>query len=224
MSVSSPISFEPLMDLLGYHFSNIHLLRQALIPSGSQQKENNERLEFLGDRVLGLSIAHRLYQTFPAEKEGQLAKRFAGLVQKDTLKKIAISLNLSDYIQGTPPYEDSVLADTVEAILGAAYLDGDAQKVDQIIRKLWQNQIDDSAAPPIEPKSALQEWTQSLGLGIPEYQVIDQSGLDHAPVFIVEIHVKGYKHFQASASSKKAAEKEAASAFLEFYKAQGVIK
>lgn len=210
--------------LLGYEFKDRALLMRALTHSSAARKQQSyERLEFLGDRVLGFVIAEMLFNHFPNDKEGALAKRHSTLVKQGTLEKIAAQLNVQDHIQFGKDGSDlkpspSVKADVVEALIAALYLDGGFDIAEKFIKKYWQNLISTADKPPEDPKSALQEWAQSKGMDLPHYKVIGQSGPDHQPVFIVEVSLKGYPAQQGESTSKQSAQKLAARLLLDHIK------
>lgn len=183
---------------------------------------NNERLEFLGDRVLGLAVAGLLYKSFPAEAEGDLAKRHTALVQQQTLVDIAQDVAISTDIKlsggernAGGAKKDAILADALEALIGAIYLDGGFRAAEACIATLWQPHLQSHRAPPEDPKTQLQEWAQSHNLPLPEYTVVAQDGPDHAPQFTVEVTVRGQAPVRADAPSKRAAEKSAAAILLQ---------
>jgi len=180
-----------------------------------------ERLEFLGDRVLGLCIAEWLLERFPAEKEGALAKRHASLVRREALGAVAEGLDLGRYLRLSPAEDSgggrgnrSILADACEAVIGALYLDGGLEAAKRFIRGAWDGMIDRHQPPPLDPKTALQEWAQGRGRPLPVYEMVGQSGPAHEPVFRVRVTVQGEEPATAEGSSKRAAEKQAASALL----------
>ncbi len=213
--------------LLGYRFIKPQLREEALThPSRNKtlQKRpfNYQRLEFLGDAVLGLVIAQMLYETFPTENEGSLAKRLAGLVRSETLAKVGEKLSLGQYIQMASSEEmsggrtnQSNIEDVCEALIGAMYLDGGLEPASAFIRAHWSELIDSQALPPKDAKTALQEWAQGKGKPLPEYVVIKSEGPSHAPEFTIEVRVQGVESVQASGTSKRAAEQKAAQAMLE---------
>ena len=181
-----------------------------------------ERLEFLGDRVLGLAMADILLTKYPDENEGMIAKRFAALVQREALVTIAHALDLPlylDHIKGDELQEKSK-ANTVEAILGAIYLDQGYERAKKSIQDLWTDVLDRQVLPPEDPKTALQEWAQGRALPLPQYTLIDRSGPDHNPRFTIQVLVKGHPPFQGTASTKKDAEKDAALKALEGLKSK----
>ncbi len=210
---------------LDYVFKDESLLRDAMThPSQdrvSQDKHHRlasryERLEFLGDRVLSLLIAEWLYDIYPKENEGELAKRHAALVNRDCLADIAEGLDISGCLQLVNADDlrrgrVNILSDALEALIGAIYKDS-AQQLDDlrgIVTRLWQPFIHRDAAPQ-DAKSALQEWAQGKGLPLPEYRVISQKGPAHAPTYVVAVQVKGYDAIEAEGLSKRDAEKKAA--------------
>lgn len=212
--------------VLGHAFRDLGLLEQALAhPSlGARHGAGSpyERLEFLGDRVLGLVMAEWLFTLFPAAKEGELAKRHAALVGQEALHKIAAQIHLERYLRlahGEVPGQGRknlvALSDAVEAVLGALYLDAGLEKAGAFIKAHWLELIHADAAPPIEPKTALQEWAQGHGLPLPAYDVMAREGPAHAPVFRVSVRVEGFAPVEAVGPSKRQAEKEAAQILLE---------
>lgn len=211
-----------LENTIGYSFQNKVLLQKALTHSSSGNPENYERLEFLGDRVLGLAIAALLYEKFPDEKEGDLAKRLASLVQGQTLAKLAVQISLGDYIQlsvsereAGGAKNDHILADVFEALIGAMYLDAGFEPCSVFIKTQWADVLYTMKKPPQHPKTALQEWLQGKGLPLPIYEIICQSGPDHAPVFEVELRIKAMDVVRASGKSRAEAETQAAKIFMQ---------
>lgn len=214
-------SISALQDILGKKFTDPALLRMALTHASTAEGLTYERLEFLGDRVLGMAVAEILYDRFPKEPEGDLARRLAALVQGTTLAEIARDIQLGDYINLSDAESragggdnDHILADVLEAILGALYLDQGFKACQEVITTLWGDRIYDMLRPPQHPKTTVQEWAQSQGLPLPQYDIIDQSGPDHAPEFKVEISVNGYPSVTAIGKSRQEAEKAAALAFM----------
>lgn len=203
-------------------FANRELLAVALTHSSVQKKKyNNERLEFLGDRVLGLVVADMIYRVFPDENEGALAKRHTALVQQAALGAVARELKLASYVRLSAAEikagglkKETILSDAVEALIGAVYLDGGFASAQAFVIKLWDEMLHRQSSPPQDPKTRLQEWAQSRALPLPSYKVLARSGSDHAPRFEVEVTVKDHGSAVASAASKRAAEKEAAIALL----------
>lgn len=183
---------------------------------------NYERLEFLGDRVLGLLMAEILYAAFPQEAEGDLAKRHAALVQGELLATIAREINLGDALilsegeRGAGGADnENMLADGLEALIGAIYLDAGLEPCRRLLTALWGERVNILSNPPQDPKTALQEWAQGRGLPLPVYEVAGREGPDHAPRFTISVTVQGFPPAQAAGPSRRAAEKEAARILLE---------
>ncbi len=204
---------------LGYCFSDKSLLNAALIHTSSGGV-SFQRLEFLGDRVLGCVIAEVLYEKYPSENEGQLAKRLAGAVQARTLHQLAGTLKLQKFLRfdGPPSYSHNVLADTCEAILGAIYLDGGFLQAKKVITHLWEPLLDAQELPPIDPKSELQEYLQADKKSLPVYEVLSQQGPSHSPLFRIRLIMEEGHIFYADGSSKKEAEQKVAAKALAFLK------
>jgi ribonuclease III len=189
----------------------------AVIPTGVAY----ERLEFLGDRVLGLVIASWLLERFPSEREGSLARRHAALVRREALSRVAEAIELGRYLRLSPGEDDSggrnnqaILADCCEAVIGALYLDGGLEAAEKFIRTRWAQLIERDAVPPQDAKTALQEWAQGRGKPLPVYETVRQSGPAHEPLFEIRVHVEGVEPVTAQGSSKRTAEKLAASSLL----------
>lgn len=181
-----------------------------------------ERLEFLGDRVLGLVVAEWLLERFPQEAEGDLARRHAALVERTALGQVAETLGLGAYLRLSPGEDDAggrqnraILADACEATIGALYLDGGLETARAFIRRAWTDLIERSKRPPKDVKTALQEWAQARGLPLPVYEIVERSGPAHQPVFGVQVSVAGSGGAIGRGRSKQIAEKEAARALLE---------
>lgn len=207
---------------IGYSFRDRTSLRTALTHSSSREEHNYERYEFLGDRVLGLVMAEWLFEAFPDESEGDLAKRHAAQVQGIMLAKIAKDLDLgsamifSDAEKTAGGAEnDNILADGLEALIAALYLEAGLEKTATLIRAWWGDTVHKEIAPPQDPKTALQEWAQGQGKPLPVYETVERSGPDHAPIFTVEVTLEGLPPVQASGPSLRKAEKDAAAAMLE---------
>lgn len=207
---------------LSYKFSNISLLELALThTSASSNKKSYERMEFLGDRVLSLVVAELLYTIFPEEEEGALAKRHSALVKQQTLVKLAHSIELENYIHVATrdtKITESILSDVLEALFAAIYLDSDFNKARIVVKKLIEPIIHETDLPPIDIKSALQEWAQGRSLSLPEYIITDREGPDHMPIFTVQVRLADYPVFSGNGASKQAAEKNAAQFLLDFLK------
>ena len=212
---------EELENQLGHTFIDQDLIRDALTHSSAGKERDYERLEFLGDRVLGLIVAQILFAKFPTESEGDLAKRFSALVQGSFLAQISRKIDLGSYTtfssserQAGGADNDNILADVFEAVIGALYLDAGLEKCRVLVEQLWADSFFEMQAPPQHPKTKLQEWAQSKGLPLPSYIILRQSGPDHLPVFDVELTLEGHEKVVAQGNSRQAAEKEAAEIFL----------
>lgn len=217
-----------LAERLLHKFAKPELLEQALTHpslSGTTGKRkaggaDYERLEFLGDRVLGLVIAEWLYEKYPDAREGELAKRHAALVNRDALRLVADEIGLGTFLRlagnekpGSARKNLATLPDAMEAVLGALYCDGGLKAAGRFIHRYWQKDIAIEETPA-DPKTALQEWAQGQGLPLPNYKVIEHSGPAHAPKFVIEASVKGQPVTVAEGNSKRAAEKTAAAQLL----------
>lgn len=223
MSTPSIDSLAALQEALGHKFSDATLLATALThASVVHGAKNNERLEFLGDRVLSLAMAQWLYTAYPQEKEGDLAKRHALLVAKSSLLQVAEALDLAHHVRlshgeskSGGSKKDTILADCLEAIIGAMFLDGGYVVTDAFIHRHWGKLVSTHTAPPEDAKSKLQVWAQQRGLPLPEYRLVSRTGPDHQPVFEVEVSVRNAGAISAVAPSKQSAEKEAATRMLD---------
>lgn len=208
--------------ILDHHFSRPDLLVEALThPSAKSGQRCFERLEFLGDRVLGLIIADMLLEGFPQEEEGPLAKRFAALARRQTLADIATRLDLGTLIHLSKGEEDSggrsnpsVLADALEALLGALYLDAGLAPAEAFVRRHWTDLMKAFDSPPEDSKTRLQEWAQAAGRPLPAYTTTGEEGPAHDPVFEVEVRVADHPPVKGRGRSKRAAEQAAAGAML----------
>jgi ribonuclease III len=224
LSDKSPVSPDLLAwaeTELGRAFRQPKLLVQALTHS-SASSDSYERLEFLGDRVLGLVMTQWLMEKHPDDTEGRLARRLAELVRRETCADVARRLNAADYIrversasQAGIQRSETVLGDVCEALLGALYLDGGMSAARTFIRKYWKEAVEaGGGAAPKDPKSALQEWAQGRGRPLPKYLIVGRTGPDHAPVFTIEVQVEGEPAARATGASKQDAQKQAAIAML----------
>ncbi len=208
-----------LQKTIGYQFNDISLLKQALTHRSAHHK-HNERLEYLGDAVLGHVIAMALYQRFPNADEGQLSRLRAFLVKEKALSQIAKELNFSDFlILGSGELKsggfrrDSILSDTFEAIIGAVNLDSDFETVQQYILNLYQDKISKLSLDMAQkdPKTRLQEWLQARSQKTPEYQVIKETGKDHAKKYLVECKIEYQQtRVEGQGASRRKAEQDAA--------------
>jgi ribonuclease-3 len=211
------------LAVLGYQFKEPSLLRLALThASVADRGLDNERLEFLGDRVLGLVVADLLLKRFPEEKEGALAKRHAALVRREALARVAEEIGLGDELilakseeGGGGRSNPTLLADACEALIGALYRDGGLDLAETFIERHWKELIGEAVSPPIDAKSALQEWAQARSLPLPSYKVLHSEGLSHKMVFTIEVSLPGISPAVAKGSSKRAAEQAAARQLLD---------
>ena len=213
-----------LQDRLGYHFKDDSFLDLALThrsATGSDSKVNathsNERLEFLGDRVLGLAVAGLLFDSFPNEPEGALSRRLAVLVSATTLRSVAEQLDLTSHIKtdGDVGSADTIATDTCEALIGAVFRDGGFEAACNVVHTLWRPLMAAALSPPKDAKTALQEWAQGRALPLPQYDLVDRTGPDHAPLFTIAVTVQGYGPATGEGTSKRAAELMAAQILLE---------
>ena len=208
--------------ILGHAFASPDLLREALTHrsaagrAGRRVIASNERLEFVGDRVLGLLIAEWLVERFPHEQEGELGRRLAHLVSQPVLAAIAEAIDLPAALSVAPGEaragvrrRATVLADAMEAAIGALYLDGGIEAARGFVRRSWESVMVAQAIPPKDAKTELQEWAQKRGLALPSYEVVSRAGPPHAPEFSVRVAVAGSSG-AGSAGSKRAAEQLAA--------------
>jgi ribonuclease-3 len=222
MLTGGQISHADLEADLAHRFNDSTLLEAALThASAASAASTYERLEFLGDRVLGLLIADFLMRRHPDEKEGDLARRFAALVDRNSLAEIAEQLNMGAYLRLSTGEEaagirhnSSVLADVMEAVIGAIYRDGGLEAAKSIVERLWLPLADRDLEPPMDVKTELQELVQRKGGALPLYREISRSGPDHQPVFTVEVAVDGAAPARGQGASKRAAERVAAGALL----------
>ena len=214
----------PAEAVLGHRFARAGLLEEALthrsaLRAGTAPR-SNERLEFVGDRVLGLVVAEWLAERFPDEEEGALGRRLAALVAQPTLAEIAEQVGLPALLSVAPgearagvKRQATVLADALEALIGALYLDAGMGAPRDFIRRHWGGAMAAQAAPPKDAKTALQEWAQARGMDLPYYEVAGRSGPPHAPRFTVRVTV-GDSSGTGEAGAKRAAEQNAAADLL----------
>jgi ribonuclease-3 len=215
-----------LTEVLGHEFEHPELLAEALThPSARSRRgaarRGYERLEFLGDRVLGLIIAELLWRRFPEEAEGALTRRHTGLVRTETLTEAARKIGLGDHIILSAGEEvagaranPSVLADVCEAVIAALYLDGGLPVAARFVERWWGPKLAKLGAPPRDPKTALQEWAQARGRALPVYSTVDTAGPAHRRTFTITVTVAGLPPATASGPSKRAAEAAAAAVAL----------
>jgi ribonuclease-3 len=227
------VSAGDLPKIIGYEFARRELLQEALTHPSALVAERRgrsrklvgrgyERLEFLGDRVLGLVVADLLWRRFEDEPEGDLTRRHTHLVRREALARVAKAIELGPHLvlsraeaaagaAGNP----GILADACEALIAAIFVDGGFAAASSFIRRFWEPLIDEMEEPPRDPKTALQEWAQARGLALPAYELVSTSGPDHSPLFTVAASVAGGDRATATASSKRAAEARAAASLLD---------
>ncbi len=214
----------PAEKSLDHHFSDPSLLQQALTHRSVESAGglDYERLEFLGDRVLGLIVTEMVMQSYPAEREGALAKRLAALVRQETLADISREIGLGPFIhlsrgeaEGGGRDNEAILADVCEAVIAAIYRDGGLDAARRFIERHWQARVRAVEAPPQDAKTALQEWAQARGLALPSYVVVTRTGPDHAPAFTVRVDIDGVPSAEGKGPSKRVAEQAAARRALE---------
>ena len=205
---------------LGHSPNDLALFERALTHS-SVGKDSYERLEFLGDRVLGLVIARWLYERFEGEPEGKLSRRYNALVAGETCAEIGRELGLTALIrlgkqarEDSANHSDNVIGDVVEALIGALLIDGGMDVAQAFIRRAWAPYVEGQGRPPQHPKSTLQELAAARGLGTPAYEVVGRAGAHHAPCFTVKVSIRSLGEATAEGSSKQEAETAAASALL----------
>ncbi len=227
----SDVDLAALTKGLGHTFAQPDLAAEALTHRSALDRRpelkaafpnGNERLEFLGDRVLSLAMADLLLRRFPREREGELARRHAALVRAASLVEIAEEIGLGQHIlvgdseraqrSGLKP---NIMADALEALLGAVFLDAGFAAAASCIEALWGERLASHAAAPRDPKTALQEWAQARRLPLPEYREVGREGPPHEPIFVVDVSIKGHAPGRGRGGSKREAERLAAAALLE---------
>ncbi|MDF3074970.1 MAG: rnc [Alphaproteobacteria bacterium] len=221
-------SRDPLLKALGHRFADAALLDEALTHRSAVDRKRrakfahgNERLEFLGDRVLALVVAEMLQEQFPSDSEGELAKRHAALVKASVLADVARELGLGEHLlladnerASGGAAKPTILADACEAVLGALYRDGGLTAATKFVRKHWQSRLEAAIKPPADAKTVLQEWAQGRGLNLPEYREIGREGPAHAPKFAVEVMVQERTPARGIGRTKREAERDAATKLL----------
>ncbi len=210
------IDYLNLEKKINFKFKDKKLLIKSLTHKSYDKINNNEKIEFLGDRVLGLIIAKKLLEIYPNEKEGILDKKFASLVNKRTCLEVAKNINLEKYILTFNPknkkikVEDKVIADCCEALIGAIYLDRGFMAAENFILTFWRENIKNSIVTQIDAKTKLQEHSLKKFKKLPIYKIISNTGPRHKPIFKVSVKLPGSKIYIGRGSSKKDAEQNAA--------------
>lgn len=213
-----------LQERIGHKFADQSLLKRALTHSSlaaTSKIGDLERLEFLGDRVLGLMTAETLWRKYPKMREGDLAPRFNALVRKETCAKAALALGLDALVKMSAQEEESggrrkkaILGDVCEALLGALYIDGGLAAAQRVFDLYWTPNLESLSKRHRDAKTTLQEWSQERGLGAPKYEVVNSEGPAHAPAFTIDVTVKGFEPVRAEGQSKRSAQMAAARSFL----------
>ena len=210
---------------IGYQFSHTEILERALTHAshgdGRSRLQSNERLEFLGDRILGLMAATHVFKAFEGIDEGGLAQRLNALVNKDACARAAVRCQLGEALLLSPAEDrlggrekPSILADACEAVIGALYLDGGLAAAESFFDQFWADELKGLTQRPKDPKSRLQEWAAAKGFGLPEYTLTGRTGPDHRPIFKVEVRVEGVDTSEGEGASKQAAQRQAAERLL----------
>ena len=206
---------------LGHAPRDPALFARALTHS-SRGEDHYERLEFLGDRVLGLAVATWLYELYPDEPEGKLSRRFNALVSGETCAEVARELGVADQVllgkqarEDGASDSDNVLGDITEALIGALYLEAGLEAAARFVRTAWASRVEHQDRAPKHPKSALQEWAAANNRKAPVYQLVERSGPHHAPRFVVEVEIRNVGTGRAEGLSKQEAETAAAKALLD---------
>jgi len=222
--LSNPDFLAWIYEKIGMQTDNISLYEMAFTHGSLEAEEDYQRLEFLGDRVLGLCMANKLYRSFPDDPEGKLSQRLNRLVSGACCAEIARKLGISEHLRlGKQAHDDGarnsnkVLGDVMESMIGALYLDQGFESANAFILRHWQDKLDWADKDIMHPKSRLQEWAAEKRHKQPEYRLIERSGPDHDLRFTVAVKVQNVGEVQANSSSKQTAETEAARKFLEQY-------
>jgi ribonuclease-3 len=209
-----------LEKIIKHSFKNKHLLTKSLTHKSFDNINNNEKLEFLGDRVLGLVISQKLLEKFPKEKEGSIDKKFANLVNKKTCTLIAKKINLKSFVflgashTNLERSEDKIISDCLEAIVGAIYLDGGLKVSQKFILSFWQPHLDKSIITLVDSKTQLQEYSLKKFKELPKYTFHKKIGPQHNPLFKTEVQIPNSKKVFGSGTSKKNAQQNAAAKLL----------
>tara|TARA_B100000945_G_scaffold45736_1_gene31466 strand:- start:2704 stop:3372 length:669 start_codon:yes stop_codon:yes gene_type:complete len=213
-------NMKKLEKILKVDFEDKELLKKSMIHKSFNENYNNEKLEFLGDRVIGLIISKKLLFLYPNDSEGIIDKKFASLVNKKTCTNIANQLNLKDFIKTGNSFkkikstDEKILSDCCEALIGAIYLDQGLSVSEKFILRNWQNYLNKSKITPIDPKTKLQEYSLKKFKKLPIYKMFKQTGPNHNPVFRVEVQISNSKKYLGFGKSKKLAQKSAASKLI----------
>lgn len=216
-------TYDPLQKKIDYKFNDLSILRQSLRHKSISYDGDGgyERMEFLGDRVLGFVISNLLYHAFPEEREGSLAKRFSALVRGETCCLVAQKIDLGQYVQMAKSEEEyggreseSLLADCCEALIAAIFLDGGIEKAQKFILRYWTPFLNNQETLPEDPKTALQEWAQARSKNLPEYKIVNEEGPSHDKRFTMIVCLDGHQSSPFTDGSKKKAQRKAAKDLL----------
>ena len=213
--------FKKLEEKIQINFNNIEILKKSLVHKSFDSKDNNEKLEFLGDRVLGLILCKELIKIYPSEKEGIIDKKLANLVKRKTCAKIGEKLNIKSYMILGDSYKnqkksnEKITSDALEALIGAIFLDKGLQESEKFILFHWKNFLDKSDFTHVDSKTKLQEYTLKRFKELPEYKTFKQTGPRHDPTFKVEVKIYDSKKYSATGRSKKEAQQNAAKKLIE---------
>ena len=214
------LDLNKLEKVINFKFKNQKLLKQSLTHKSYNSLESNEKMEFLGDRVLGLVISKKLYEKYPNDKEGSLDKKLASLVNKKKCLEVAKSINLEKFIfvgnskKKITKIEDKIISDACESLIGAIYLDKGIDITEKFILNLWDKHIDSSDETYIDPKTKLQEYSLKKFKLLPVYKLLESSGPKHKPTFKIGVRLKNSKIVKGGGASKKEAEQNAAATLL----------
>jgi len=206
--------------ILDYNFKNSDLLKTSLIHKSFDNLNNNEKLEFLGDRVLGLIISKKLIEIYPEEREGIIDKKFANLVNKKTCSNIANKLDIERFMFLGPSHKslqrsaDKIMGDCLEAIIGAIYLDGGIKSAENFVLNFWKQYLENSILPLIDAKTQLQEYSLKKFKELPKYTFYKKTGPQHKPMFKTDVQIPNSKKFIGTGTSKKNAQQNAANKLL----------
>ena len=212
--------YKELQKIINYNFKNLELLKQSLIHKSFDSQYNNEKLEFLGDRVLGLIISKKLLEIYPEEKEGIIDKKFANLVNKKTCSIVAKKINIKKFMSLGGSFrflersDDKIISDCLEAIIGAIYLDGNLKSAEKFILSFWKENLQNSSIIFIDPKTKLQEYSLKMFKVLPKYTFYKKTGPQHSPMFKTDVQIPNSKKIIGTGTSKKNAQQSAASKLL----------
>ena len=211
---------EELENIINYKFKNVGLLKQAMTHGSyvSDLHQNYERLEFLGDRVLGLCVSNMLYKIFSEEEEGKLSQRYVGLVCKETVSAVALSMNMDKFVVVANEEirtNENVMCDICEAVIGAIFTDGGYDEAVKFVNTHWLGLVDRNIEPPKDAKTRLQELAHLKSLGNPVYKLISREGSEHEPLFHMAVHLSNLHPQRGNGRNKKLAEQEAAMKMIE---------